>query len=149
MLTIKNRPMVYMFVHCICEHIHVITFAEIFHNNLLRVFWGVRFISYYNHCFSGESSTFNASMMTSVDPGTVAAGVPSVMSMAAKPDDIDPTKPNDHPILKVCMYSVQYSEQCVHVQCMLCTWNTCSVQNTMSCMCEVFYTCALIILESS
>lgn len=54
---------------------------------------------------SGESSTFTASMMTSVvDPGAVAAGIPSVMSMATKQEDIDPTKPNDHPILKVRVY---------------------------------------------
>ena len=53
---------------------------------------------------AGESSTFNASMMVSVAPGTAtAAGVPSVMSMVNKHEDIDPSKPNDHPILKVCV----------------------------------------------
>lgn len=51
--------------------------------------------------FAGESSTFNASVITTVDPGTVAAGVPSVMSMAIKQEEIDPYKPNEHPILKV------------------------------------------------
>ena len=56
----------------------------------------------------GESSTFNASMMTTVDPGTAAAGVPSVMSMAIKQEEIDPTKPNDHPVLKVCCTCIQY-----------------------------------------
>ena len=52
-------------------------------------------------------------MMTSVDPGTAAAGIPSVMSMAVKQEDIDPTKPNDHPILKVHVHIYNV----LHVQC--------------------------------
>lgn len=61
-------------------------------------FWNVD--HYYYYCFSGESSAFSASMMmTTVEPGT---GVPSVMSMATKQEEVDPTIPNDHPILKVC-----------------------------------------------
>ena len=70
--------------------------------------------------FSGESSTFNASMMTSVDPGTVAAGVPSVMSMASKQEDIDPTKPNENPILKVYnIIIVEPSRVEYHKRCMI------------------------------
>ena len=60
-------------------------------------------ITKYYYCFSGESSAFSASMMmTTMEPGTVATGVPSVMSMATKQEEVDPTIPNDHPILKVC-----------------------------------------------
>ena len=53
-------------------------------------------------------------MMMSVDPGTAAAGIPSVMSMAVQKEDIDPTKPNDHPILKVHIH-VYYMDS-VHIQ---------------------------------
>ena len=52
--------------------------------------------------FLGESSTFNASMMTFVDPGIAAAGVSLPTSVAVSRVEIDPTKPNDHPVLKVC-----------------------------------------------
>ena len=62
----------------------------------------VHVISLHVHVYAGESGTFNASMMTT-DPGIAGGPIPSVLSMATKQEDIDPTKPNDHPILKVCL----------------------------------------------
>ena len=54
--------------------------------------------------YSLGGSTFTGSMMTDV---TLYSGMSSMVAQEKKEQKIDPTKPNDHPILKVPVWEVQ------------------------------------------